>query len=84
MNKLLTDSFDEATALFNLDAGDVAKLRFLLQALEIDSAGGRLSLRVGKSRLTLHENGSIRLDGKMVVQTATESITLDGALIKLN
>ncbi|MEO1455709.1 MAG: hypothetical protein AAFV31_18010 [Pseudomonadota bacterium] len=84
MNKLPDDNFDDATALLGLGVDDMAKLRFLLQAVEIDSTGARLSLKVGQSRLTLHENGTIRLDGRALVQTADESITLDGAVIQLN
>lgn len=84
MNKMPNDTFDATPGLAGLSVDDMTKLRFLLQAVDMDSAGARLSLQVGKARLTLHENGTVRLDGKAVVQTATESITLDGALIQLN
>ena len=84
MNKMPNDPFDAATALSGLSAQDMAKLQFLLQAVDVDSAGARLTLKIGKARMTLHENGTVRLDGTAIVQTATESITLDGALIELN
>ena len=84
MNKVHSSSFSDALALLDFGAEDIAKLRFLLQAVDIDSSGARLSLKVGKSRMTLHENGTLRLDGTAVITTAEEHITLDGALIELN
>ena len=84
MNKRPDPEFNQSTALLGLDPDDVAKLRFLLDAVDIDSDSARLRLTVGRAALTLHENGTVRLDGTAVVQTATESITLDGAVIDLN
>ncbi|PJI84357.1 hypothetical protein BC777_3899 [Yoonia maricola] len=88
MNKLSTEGFFDARATEDggmaVSPEDMVKLRFLLNAVDIDASGARLALQVGKARVTLHENGTIRLDGAAVVQTATESITLDGALIELN
>lgn len=86
MNKHPRDPFATPvhTPDTSLSVADMSKLRRLLDMVEIDSSSARVAFQIGKSRLTLNENGTIRLDGRAVVQTATDSITLDGALIELN
>jgi hypothetical protein len=60
-----------------------SKLLRLAQMLEFDATGG-LVVRNGKSRLLLRADGTIRIEGTRIVQTAERNISFDAATIELN
>jgi hypothetical protein len=67
------------------ESGDVwAKLTALAQMIEIDSASGTLMIRNGKSRILLRKDGTVRIEGESIVQSAERNIALDAAYIDLN
>jgi len=71
--------------LLSSENPDLAKrLINLLRCIHIDSVTGDLILTKGRSRLTLRQNGEIRIQGRSVVQVADENITFSSAYIELN
>ena len=67
------------------DAGDAwGKLLALANMIEIDKASGTLTIRNGKSRILLRKDGTIRIEGESIVQSAQRNIALDAAFIDLN
>ncbi|NLS20107.1 hypothetical protein HGP16_26590 [Rhizobium sp. P40RR-XXII] len=74
--------FVEAVA-FDED-GAWSKLRKLADMLEIDADTGAMTIRNGKSSLTLRKDGSIIVHGVSIAQSAERHISLDAATIDLN
>ena len=60
------------------------KLLALAHMIEIDKASGTLTIRNGKSRILLRKDGTIRIEGESIVQSAQRNIALDAAFIDLN
>jgi hypothetical protein len=60
------------------------RLAKLLECIRIDPHSGDLILERGEARLTLKENGVLRIQARSIVQVAEEDITLYGAYIDLN
>lgn len=61
-----------------------SKLMALAAMIEIDQATGTLTVRNGKSSLTLRADGRITVEGVSIVQSAERNIALDAATIDLN
>lgn len=61
-----------------------AKLMALAAIIEIDETHGTLTLKNGKSSLTLRPDGRIIVQGVSIAQIAERGITLDAATIDLN
>ena len=60
------------------------KLMALAAMMEMDHETGALTVRNGKSSLTLRADGRITVQGVSIVQTAERNIALDAATIDLN
>jgi hypothetical protein len=74
---------------FDVSAVDLSdsrweKLMALADMLEVDEASGSLVIRNGKSRILLRKDGTIRIEGERIVQSASRNIALDAATIDLN
>ncbi|KAA1177382.1 hypothetical protein FP026_24695 [Rhizobium tropici] len=61
-----------------------SKLHKLAEMLEIDPASGAMTIRNGKSSLTLRRDGRITVQGVSIAQSAERHISLDAATIDLN
>jgi hypothetical protein len=66
------------------EAGTWSKLRKLAEMLEIDPDSGTMTIRNGKSSLTLRQDGRITVEGVSIAQSAERHISLDAATIDLN
>lgn len=66
------------------DADAWTKLMALAAMIEIDQATGALTLKNGKSSLTLRPDGRVTVQGVDIVQSAERNIGLDAATINLN
>ncbi|MDD7973734.1 hypothetical protein [Roseinatronobacter alkalisoli] len=67
-----------------LTLAEIAQLRALLAMVRTGPEGKSLELRTSRARLALMADGTIRIEGRAVVQIADETITLDSATIHLN
>jgi hypothetical protein len=61
-----------------------SKLQKLAEMLEIDPQSGTMTIRNGKSSLTLRQDGRITVQGVSIAQSAERHISLDAATIDLN
>jgi hypothetical protein len=66
------------------DADTWTKLMALAEMIEIDRNTGSLTLRNGKSCVTLRPDGRVTVEGVDIVQSAERNISLDAATIDLN
>lgn len=66
------------------DSDTWTKLMRLAEMIEIDRTTGALTLRNGKSCLTLRPDGRVTVEGVDIVQSAERNISLDAATIDLN
>lgn len=66
------------------EGGSWSKLRKLAEMLEIDPHSGAMTIRNGKSSLTLGKDGRITVQGTSIAQSAERHISLDAATIDLN
>lgn len=66
------------------DGDTWSKLRKLADMLEIDAGSGAMTIRNGKSSLTLRQDGRITVQGVSIAQSAERHISLDAAIIDLN
>ncbi|MBM7046360.1 hypothetical protein [Rhizobium lusitanum] len=66
------------------EGGTWSKLRKLAEMLEIDPDSGTMTIRNGKSSLTLRQDGRITVQGVSIAQSAERHISLDAATIDLN
>jgi uncharacterized protein (DUF2345 family) len=72
---------------FNFDALNKdkwSKLMALADMIEINRASDSIEIRNGKSRIVLRADGTVRIEGERIVQTAEKNIVLDAAYIDLN
>lgn len=68
-----------------LGDGDAwTKLMALAALIEIDQATGAMTIRNGKSSLTLRPDGRVTVQGVNIAQTAERNISLEAATIDLN
>lgn len=67
-----------------LTLAEIAQLRALLAMVRTGPEGTSLEFRTSRARLALMADGTIRIEGRAVVQMADETITLDSATIHLN
>ncbi|MER0240409.1 hypothetical protein, partial [Fulvimarina sp. MAC8] len=65
-------SFDDSLEVWS-------KLMALADMIEIDADSGALTIQNGKSRAILHPDGTIRIEGTRIVQSAERNIALDAA-----
>ena len=63
---------------------DWAALLALARLIRVDPANGAVVVTHGASSITLHADGTVRIDAKRIVQTAGEDIVLSAARIDLN
>ena len=63
---------------------EVAQLRDLLSVARFDPVSGSLRVKVGEAKLLLRRDGTVRIEGRSLVQMAEGTIRLDGAVIELN
>ncbi|MGH7005920.1 MAG: hypothetical protein ACREIP_18390 [Alphaproteobacteria bacterium] len=61
-----------------------SKLLMLADMLEVNEATGTMTLRNGKSSITLRKDGRITIEGETIVERAERRIALDAAIIDLN
>jgi hypothetical protein len=66
------------------EQGPWSKLMMLAEMLEIDHATGVMTIRNGKSSLTLGRDGHITVRGVSIRESAERNIVLDAATIDLN
>ncbi|WP_065661985.1 hypothetical protein [Agrobacterium tumefaciens] len=59
------------------------KLLKLATMIEFDGSG-TLTIRNGEARISLGSDGIVRVEGKKIIQTARQNISLDAAYIDLN
>lgn len=76
-------------ARFNLDINEITKIRSLLKLasfIEIDLDRGQLIIknRAGSAKITIRDDGTLRIEGICITTSASESIVLDAAVIGLN
>jgi len=67
-----------------LDGDQWAKLMALAEMLEINRETGAMTIRNGKSVLTLRRDGRIVVSGVSISQSAERNISLEAATIDLN
>jgi hypothetical protein len=67
-----------------LTGAEIGKLRQLLEFTRYDAASGTLTIQTGKARVLLRQDGTVRVEGRRIVQMSETSIVLDGATIELN
>ncbi|WP_405402614.1 hypothetical protein [Paracoccus sp. Ld10] len=83
----MTQHFDGNSFLQSI-AGDstemMQKLSALLERISWDEPRQRLSFRNGQAAIHLLADGTIRLEGMRIVQSADKDITLSAAWIDLN
>lgn len=60
-----------------------SKLLALAEMIEFDGSGA-VTIRNGEARITLHQDGVVRVEGKKIIQSARQNIALDAAYIDLN
>jgi hypothetical protein len=70
---------DQASA-----AVDWAVLAALASLVRVDATTGAVSVRNGESSITLHADGTVRIDARRIVNCAGEDIVLSAARIDLN
>ncbi|MDP9573315.1 UNVERIFIED_ORG: hypothetical protein J2W66_003817 [Agrobacterium larrymoorei] len=66
------------------DADAWGKMMALAAMIEIDQATGAMTIRNGKSSLTLRSDGRVTVRGVRILQTAERNISLEAATIDLN
>ncbi|MGO8147507.1 hypothetical protein AB9F42_32100 [Rhizobium leguminosarum] len=66
------------------DADAWTKLMALVALIEIDQATGDMTIKNGKSSLTLRSNGRVTVQGVNISQVAERNISLEAATIDLN
>ena len=67
-----------------LTAPEVAQLRALLQVLRFDPNERAFVVDTGRARLSIREDGTVRIDAAKIVQVAEGTLTLDAGRIDLN
>ena len=70
---------DQASAATALDG-----LLALSRLVRVDEASGAVVVTNGQSSITLHRDGTVRIDAKRIIQNAGEDIVLNAARIDLN
>ncbi|WP_102225765.1 hypothetical protein [Acidimangrovimonas sediminis] len=60
------------------------RLLALAERIRVDPASGRLVIANGAARIVLCEDGTIRIEGRRIVEAAEEDIALSAAWIDLN
>lgn len=81
-NSATGTSVPDSTIFKNAELLD--RLIQLAECIRIDPHSGDLILQRGQARLTLKENGVVRVQARSIVQVAEEDITLYSAYIDLN
>ena len=56
----------------------------LAKMISVNKAAGTLTIRNGRSKIVLRQDGVIRVEGTSIVQTAERNIALDAGTIDLN
>lgn len=83
----MTQQFDGKSILESMAGGRVNMLDDLLAVLgriSWDESRQRLSIRNGEAAIHLLADGTIRLEGQRIVQSAARDINLSAAWIDLN
>lgn len=75
---------DIDTRLALADAETLRRLTVLLERVSVNETTGDLVLTAGKAKITLSEDGTIRLDGARIVQDADQDVAIKAAWIDLN
>ncbi len=63
---------------------DWASLAQLARLVRVDAASGVITVRTGDASISLHPNGTVRIDARRIVHCADEDIVLSAARIDLN
>lgn len=87
MNKpLCRDKTTEPTQVCPapLSAAEIVRLRRILSVIDVDVVSDTLRIETGKAKILLRPDGTIRIEGRRVVQIAQGSIVLNAAAIELN
>jgi hypothetical protein len=61
-----------------------SKLMKLAEMLEVDDNSGAITIRNGRSSLTLRKDGRVTIEGTSINERAETHISLDAAVINLN
>lgn len=75
---------DIDTRLALADAETLRRVAVLLERVSVNETTGDLVLTAGKAKITLSEDGTIRLDGARIVQDADQDVAIKAAWIDLN
>lgn len=84
MNQLLPIQPPDADEAFSSPTDPVAGLGQLAQMISIDAVSGDLVIRNGLSRIVLMRNGTVRIEGQRILQSAIETVSIEAATIDLN
>ena len=84
MNQLLPIQPPDANEASASPADPVLGLGQLAQMISIDAVSGDLVIRNGLSRIVLMRNGMVRIEGRRILQSAIESVSIEAATIDLN
>ena len=63
---------------------DWSGLVALARLVRVDEASGAVTVTNGDARITLHRDGTVRIDARRIVNSADEDIVLHAARIDLN
>lgn len=84
----MKDSYESAAVSADYEPefsiAELRQLRALLKVVRIGADGETIQLRTSRARIAIAPDGTVRVEGKSIVQVADETIMLDAATIELN
>ena len=84
MARIKRTHFDPSLPLDASAGVDWAALAALARLLQVDRDTGAVTVRNGESCITLHPDGTVRIEARRIVNCAGEDIVLSAARIDLN
>ncbi len=84
MTTITTTTYDEALPEESSSGVDWSGLVALARLVRVDAASGAVTVTNGDARITLHLDGTVRIDARRIINSADEDIVLRAARIDLN
>ena len=84
MANIKRPEFDDALPIEASQGVDWAALAALARLVRIDPTSGDVTVSNGAARITLHPDGTVRIDARRIVNYADEDIVLSAGRIDLN